>query len=123
MHNAIAEALRFHDGIGAERKAARLRFLKNRWAERLRDVPGVRIHTSFDPAQACAIGCVGIDGVDPVKLAAHLWDRQRIIVAPIVHQEFTGIRVTPNVYTTLAEVDFFADVMEAIARKGLPATA
>jgi isopenicillin-N epimerase len=122
-HNAIAEALTFHEGIGAERKAARLRFLRSRWAERLRDVAGVRIHTSFDPAQACAIGCVGLDGVDPVKLTAHLWDRHRVIVTPIVHSEFAGIRVTPNVYTTRREVDLFADLMEGIARRGLPATA
>ncbi len=31
-HNAIAEALAFHDGIGIERKAARLRYLRDRWA-------------------------------------------------------------------------------------------
>src|SRR6266699_6792923 len=34
-HNAIAEALTFHEGIGAERKAARLRYLFQRWAKRL----------------------------------------------------------------------------------------
>ena len=34
-HNAIAVALAFHRGIGVERKAARLRYLRNRWAKRL----------------------------------------------------------------------------------------
>ena len=34
-HNAIAEALAFHEGIGIERKAARLRYLRDRWATRL----------------------------------------------------------------------------------------
>src|SRR5690606_4798045 len=29
-HNAIAEALTFHESIGGERKAARLRFLRDR---------------------------------------------------------------------------------------------
>src|SRR2546426_771913 len=38
-HNAIAEALTFHQGIGAERKAARLRYLRDRWAKRLEHVP------------------------------------------------------------------------------------
>jgi hypothetical protein len=37
-------------------------------------------------------------------------------VTPIVHDEFQGVRVTPNLYTTLDEVDMFADAME-----GLPA--
>ena len=31
-HNAISVALTFHRGIGAERKAARLRYLRDRWA-------------------------------------------------------------------------------------------
>ena len=49
-----------------------------------------------------------------VKLAAHLWERRRVIVTPIVHEEFRGLRVTPNVYTTLADVDAFADEMERV---------
>jgi isopenicillin-N epimerase len=118
-HNAIAEALTFHDGIGIERKAARLRYLKDRWARRLENQKGVRILTSFDPTMSCGLANVGLDGVDPVKLAAHLWDRRRIIVTPIVHDEFRGLRITPNVYTTLAEVDAFAEEMErVIARAG-----
>ena len=46
-HNAIAEALAFHEGIGIERKAARLRYLRDRWATRLAAHP-----KSADPHQA-----------------------------------------------------------------------
>jgi len=117
-HNAIAEALVFLHGIGLERKAARLRYLKNRWARRLEKVPGVRLHTPFDPAQSCGLANVGIAGVDTGKLADHLWTKHRIIVVPIVREDFSGLRVTPNVYTTLDEIDTFADIVEAIAKKG-----
>ncbi len=120
-HNAIAEALTFHQGIGVERKVARLRYLRLRWAERLRAKPNVRIYTSFDPAQAGAIGTVGIEGIPPGKITSHLWATRRIITTPISHPEYQGIRVTPNVYTTLEEVDTFAAAMEEIADKGLPA--
>jgi len=113
-HNAIAEALTFHEGIGIERKAARLRYLKDRWARRLEKVKGVKLLTSFDPAMSCGLANVSVADADPVKLAAQLWDRRRIIVTPIVHDEFRGLRVTPNVYTTLAEVDAFAEEMERI---------
>ena len=44
-HNAIAEALTFHEGIGIERKAARLRYLKDPWARRLEAQKGVRVLT------------------------------------------------------------------------------
>lgn len=120
-HNAIAEALTFHEGIGAERKAARLRYIRSRWEDRLRGLKGVRILTSTDPAQSCAISNVSIEGMDHGKLGNYLWEKHRIIVTPIGHPEFQGLRITPNVYTTLEEVDTFASVMEGVISKGLPA--
>ena len=120
-HNAIAEALTFHEGIGAERKAARLRYLFQRWAKRLEKLPKVKILTPYDPTQSCGLASVAVEGVDVNKLVASLWDRYRIIVTPIVHKEFSCVRVTPNVYTTTAEIDRFGDVMEEVIRKGLPA--
>ena len=117
-HNAIAEALTFHEGIGIERKAARLRYLRDRWANRLRENGRIRLHTNLDPAHSCAIGCVQITGVPAGQVVAKLWERWRIIATPIVHAEYEGVRVTPNVYTTLEEVDTFAAAMEALAASG-----
>jgi selenocysteine lyase/cysteine desulfurase len=118
---AISEALAFHLGIGPQRKEARLRYLRDRWAARIARLERVRLHTSLEPAFSCALATVQIDGVDSGKLAEHLWNRHRIIVAAIKHVEFEGVRVAPSVYTMPQEVDRFADVMEEIARKGLPA--
>jgi selenocysteine lyase/cysteine desulfurase len=120
-HNAIAEALLFQQGIGAERKAARLRFLFQRWARRLESLPRVRILTPYDPAQSCGLASIAIEGMEPGKVVGHLWDRHRIIATPINHPEFKCVRVTPNVYSTLAEIDRFGDAMEDLIRKGLPA--
>ena len=53
---SVGEALVFQETIGMPRKAARLRYLRLRWAERLKANPRFRIFTSFDPAQAGAIG-------------------------------------------------------------------
>ena len=117
-HNAIAEALTFHDGIGIERKAARLRYLRDRWATRLATNPKVQIHTNLDPAHSCAIGTVQIAGVPTPKVVERLWARWRIIATPIVHAEYEGARITPNVYTTLDEIDTFAGAMEEIVRRG-----
>jgi len=117
---AIAEALDFHEGIGAERKAARLRFLFHRWAKRLEGQKGVKILTSFDPKQSCGLANISIEGMDMGRLGAYLLDKYRIIITPIIHQEFQGLRVTPNVYTTLREVDTFAEAMTRVIEKGLP---
>jgi selenocysteine lyase/cysteine desulfurase len=115
-HNAISEALVFHRGIGSERKAARLRYLRNRWAERLLKNPRIVLHTPLDPALSCAIGTVQIKGIPTGDVGSKLWDKRRILATPIVHPEFEGLRVTPNVYTTLDEIDTFADTMELIAK-------
>jgi len=113
-HNAIAEALTFHEGIGIERKAARLRYLRNRWADRLGKNPKFRIHTNLDPAHSCAIGNIELIGTPSAKVVAQLWEKWRIIATPIVHDEYTGLRITPNVYTTLEEVDTFITAMETV---------
>lgn len=118
VHNAIAEALAFLHGIGIERKAARLRYLKSRWVGKVEAIPGVRIHTSPDPAQSCGLGNVGLDAVDCSKLVEFFWTKHRIIVTPIKRNDYQGIRVTPNVYTMLDEVDTFADILADVARRG-----
>ncbi len=120
-HNAIAEALVFHRGIGIERKAARLRYLKARWAERLTTHARMQLHTSLDPAHSCAIATVGIDGIKPGDIVSKLWADHRIIATPITvgpaeKPEYAGVRVTPNVYTTLDEVDTFIGAMEKLAK-------
>jgi selenocysteine lyase/cysteine desulfurase len=118
---AIGEAILFHRAIGAERKAARLRTLARRWESRLGSVPRVRIHTPLDDAQSCAIGTVEIEGIEPGPLQQYLFNTHRIFVTPIVHDEFKGLRITPSVYTTFEEIDRFAEVMETVAKRGLPA--
>ncbi|HMO82262.1 MAG TPA: aminotransferase class V-fold PLP-dependent enzyme [Pyrinomonadaceae bacterium] len=120
MRLAIGEAILFQNAIGGKRKEERLRYLSRYWMNRLKDVPKVSFNTSFDPAQSCAIGNFRIDGVDPVQLGSYLMSKHKIFTTPIVHPEFTGTRITPNVYTTLWELDRFCSVVEDVAKKGLP---
>jgi isopenicillin-N epimerase len=118
---AIAEALTFHEGIGIRRKEARLRYLTHRWATRLAQNDRVRLHTSLKPGKSCGLANVEVIGIDTSQLAEHLWKKHHILVTPIVHPEFQGIRVTPSVYTTLDEIDRFCEVVETVIEKGIPA--
>lgn len=117
---AIGEAMLFHNAIGDERKEARLRFLSRYWMNKLKDLPRVKFNTSFDDEQSCAIANIHIEGTNPAEIANYLMAAHKIFTTPIIHEEFQGIRITPNVYTTLNELDRFCEVMERIARKGLP---
>jgi isopenicillin-N epimerase len=116
---AISEALALHCAIGAERKLARLRYLRDRWALRLAADRRVKLHTNLKPGLSGALATVEIIGVEPLTLADHLWGKHRIIVAPITHDEFKGIRVAPSVYTTVGEISRFVEAMEKVIAKGL----
>lgn len=118
---AIAEALTFHQGIGGKRKEARLMHLRDSWVDRLLAHDRVRLHTSLKPGLACGIACVEIEGVDPGELTSWLFRQHRIIVTPIKHDEFQGIRVSPSVYTTPEEINRFVDAMQHVVNEGLPA--
>jgi isopenicillin-N epimerase len=118
---AIGEALTFHQAIGDQRKEARLRYLKDQWLTRLLRNPRVRSHTSLRPAFSCGIATVQVEGVDTAKLQEWLWTTHKILVTPILHAEFEGLRVTPSVYTTPEELDRFCSAMEWVLANGLPA--
>lgn len=120
MRLAIGEAILFHNAIGGKRKEARLRYLSRYWMNKVKDVPKVGFNTSFDDAQSCAIGNFKIEGIDPVQIGSYLMAKHKIFTTPIVHEEFTGIRITPNVYTTLWELDRFCEIVAGIAKNGLP---
>jgi selenocysteine lyase/cysteine desulfurase len=120
-HNAVAEALAFNEIIGIDRKAARLRYLHLRWINKLRKYDNVKFMTNInDHSQWCGLINVYIKGVDVKKLQDYLMKKYRIFVVPIRHDEFKGIRVTPNVYTLLSEVDLFAKAMEKAAKGEVP---
>jgi isopenicillin-N epimerase len=122
----IAEALAFHQAVGAERKAARLRYLTLRWAERLKNNPRIKIHSSLAPGQTWGLACVGIEGISPAQLTAFMFNKYRIVTVAIDRQsqtldlDYAGIRVTPNIYTTLEEIDTFTMAMEDAIKNGVP---
>ncbi len=116
-HNAIGDALVFHETIGAENKAARLRYLRDLWIDRLSHLPEFQLLTSRDPQQSCGIGTFGLRGKDMGALNGKLWEKYRIITTPIIRKDFAGIRVTPNVYTTLREIDVFGSAVEKLVRE------
>ena len=114
MHNATLQALEFYEQIGAERKFARLRYLKNRWAERLSKVSGAKVLVELEPNQSGAFGTIHFDSIEPGKLCDALLNQYNIVATPIAGPGFNGIRVSSNVYTPPEEIDQFCAAVEAI---------
>jgi isopenicillin-N epimerase len=113
---AIAEAVAFHEGLGPDRKAARLVFLRDRWAARLAKDSRVRLLTSLKPGHACGVATFAVDGLEPGKIAERLWEKRRIVVTPIDHPDVKGVRVSPSVWTQREEIDQFSEAVEELLR-------
>ncbi len=119
VHNAIDEALTFHEMLGIERKSARLRYLRSRWTDRVSELSNVKFHTNLAPDHSCGICTVEIEGIEVGDLAGWLEKNYQIVVAPIEHHQFRGLRISPQVYTSLAEVDRFAEAIIMAAIHGI----
>lgn len=118
--NAVSTAITFHRTIGGERKIARLRYLRDRWAKALlAESPRVKVLTELGPDKAGAICMFGVEGIDPGKLGNWMLANYRIVNTPIVHPEFNGIRITPSIYTTVDELDTFVDAVKTAIKKGI----
>jgi selenocysteine lyase/cysteine desulfurase len=102
---AIADALDFYHMLGAERKEARLRYLQTYWTLKVRDFPDVILNTPADQTRSCGIANVGLRGMEPAELADILFHRYNIYTAPVNGAGVHGCRITPNVYTSTAELD------------------
>jgi len=116
IEQAIGKAIEFHEMIGSERKEKRLHYLKNYWMEKVKNVPKVKINTPLHPKWGCAIGNVGVEGKKSAELDSFLMDKYKIHVVGIEWENIHGIRVTPNVYTTIKNLDLLVEGITAFAK-------
>ncbi|MBA3663297.1 MAG: aminotransferase class V-fold PLP-dependent enzyme [Bacteroidetes bacterium] len=102
---AIGAAVDFHNVIGAKRKEDRLRYLKNYWVDKTKDLPKVQLFTSLKHNYSCALTCMGFEGWKAQELDAYLYEKHKVHVVSIVHEKVNGVRITPNVYTSTKDLD------------------
>lgn len=112
---AISDAIRFHKMVGPARKEARLRYLQQYWTDKVRGMPKVYLNTPTGN-RACAIANVGVTGLTPQQLATTLFDNHRIFTVAIDTGPVKGVRVTPQLFTTTADLDALVTALGAIAR-------
>ncbi|MBN8786913.1 MAG: aminotransferase, partial [Terrimonas sp.] len=95
----------------------RLHYLKNYWMEKVKSLPGVKLRTSFDPRWACAIGCISIEGKEPVELGSFLFEKYKIHTSSFTWENISGVRITPNVFTTTKNLDKLVEAITAFGQK------
>lgn len=112
---AINSAIDFNLMIGFERKEARLRFLKNYWCEQIKNVEGVKLNTSLKKEFSCAIAHIEVQGLNAGELELKLFAGYNIHTSPIKWEHLDGVRITPNVYTCLKDLDTLVIAIKEIA--------
>lgn len=114
---AIHDALDFHEQIGQDRKTARLRYLKKYWTEKVKDLPKIRFYTSMKDQFSGGMATVGMEGWDAEEMLGHLFTTQKLHATPVQHEAVNGVRISPHVYTSLAELDLLVAELTAMAKR------
>jgi selenocysteine lyase/cysteine desulfurase len=117
---AIGAAVDFHTLIGAKRKEERLRYLKNYWVEKTKDLPKIKTYTSLKSEYSCALHCVGFEGWKAQEIDQYLYEKHKVHVVSIVHEEVNGIRVTPSVYTSTKDLDVLVKGLSNFSKQTPP---
>ncbi len=115
IEQAIGHAVNFHLMIGAERKHKRLFYLKKYWTEKVLNVPGVSIGSPLKPEFSGAIALLRIEGKEPNVISEMLFNKYRIHTVAITWENIKGVRITPNVFTSLNDLDRFVAAVTEIA--------
>lgn len=115
---ASIPAIKWHTAIGASRKAARLRHLAGRVRAHVRAAaPDARFYTGDDAQMSCGLTVAEIPGVDSSSLQQRLRQEHGILVqamTDIPHSPaIRGVRISPNVYTSPAEMDRLGKTLAA----------
>lgn len=112
---ALQFAIDFHNKIGAANKEERLRFLQQYWTSKIFSTPNIILNTPSDSTRSCAIANVGIKGLKPAVMAETLLKKYQIYTVAIDGAGVHGCRITPNVFTTLEELDIFVKALKEMA--------
>ena len=118
----VPDAIAFQETIGAGPRAARLKLLRNRWVEPLRQVDALQILTPADPRLSGGITSFRFKGkgsrADNIAIAKQLLDEFGIFS---VHRVGVAagccVRITPALFTTLDQVDALAVALRKMAAR------
>ncbi|HXB33812.1 MAG TPA: aminotransferase class V-fold PLP-dependent enzyme [Puia sp.] len=113
---AIGDALDYYTSLGADRKESRLRYLQQYWTSKVREMPYVVVNTPLEASRTCAIANVGIKGMTAGQMAERLMKEHKIYTVAIdmPEAEVVGCRVTPNVYSSLEELDKLVEAVRGM---------
>lgn len=122
---AAGEAIQFQSALGAPAKEARLRHLRGKWLDPIRNLPGVKLHTSLDPRFSCGMAAVQIRDLDGVEIYKFLYDKYQVRIVDMVWPPppekayINAIRISVGLHNSEDDFARLADGLDHVIRKGL----
>ncbi|MBO3698969.1 aminotransferase class V-fold PLP-dependent enzyme [Roseivirga sp. E12] len=117
IEQAIGSAIDFHNAIGAARKEARLKYLKQFWVDQVKGIDKVKFYTSTKPEHSGALFNFGIEGMDAGPVHNSLFSTHKIHTSPIKWEQVNGPRITPHVYTKKYDMERLVEAINVVASK------
>jgi isopenicillin-N epimerase len=116
---AFREALAFQDKIGRPAIERRARDLATQLIEGLRKLPDITVWTPQAPELRAAVVSFQPGALDAGKLAAALYEKDKIAVATRGGQDRGGVRVSPHLYNSPAEIDRLLAALGTYLKRGV----
>lgn len=119
----VPDALNFQASIGMENKAARLRYLRDRWVRAVRSIDGVEVLTPDDAHLVGAVTSFRLHGrgdtASNQAVTKSLLDEFGVFTyARTGLANGDCVRVTPALYNSAADVDKLATALTKLAARG-----
>ncbi|MCU0315100.1 MAG: aminotransferase class V-fold PLP-dependent enzyme [Fimbriimonadaceae bacterium] len=114
---SLATAIDFHHHIGWEAKASRLEYLRRRWVAEAQEIPGVTVLGGADQKTTRLVGLIQVKGKSHLEVIRSFWEKARIHTTSMQPPEFTATRISPNIFTSPAEIDLLIRTLRSIAQE------
>jgi selenocysteine lyase/cysteine desulfurase len=113
---AFEAAVDFYNTLGPDRVEARTRELVTRLKKDLGSVRNLRMKTNIEPELSAAVVKFQLTNRDTKESYDKLWSRNRMALAITPTGDAEGIRISPHVYNSMADVERGVAAVREVAR-------
>lgn len=110
----MGTAVDYYNLIGAEKREARMRDLKDYFRTALEDNPRYKLKTPAADDLSCAIQNVEVVGRKVAEVKKKLFDNYMIDCRPIMSHGINGLRISLSVFTTKKDVDYLIKALHNV---------
>lgn len=111
----LGYAMDYQNWLKRENKEERLRYLRRHMVEKLKTNSKINFLTPLEEERSCAILNINLKNLEPAALEAALLNNYGIHVSLVIWENMKGIRITPNIYTKIAELNTLCNAINELS--------